>query len=160
MEWSSRPHRTPPPRSLLRAPENRIKTQKKTCGKIRKITKIWKFGFPNLPNSQKKPSSKIVEDTEAILTHEFNYELEKEAQHILFTVCYEAEKYLGNEYDAALKFILLRLESLSKISSSKKTEFIIQHLKTIYRLQERCIISKGHVEHLGQKIAKSHNIKI
>lgn len=111
-----------------------------------------------LPKTGKKASLDLVEKTKHILSAEFNYEVENQAEYILSSVCYQAQKLNGNEYDAAVKFIMFRLASLSGLQSSRKTSFIETQTQNLVRLENQCNICRGFIRTCLNLIRDKHNL--
>ena len=111
-----------------------------------------------LPKTGKKASLDLVEKTKHILSAEFNYEVENQAEYILSSACYQAQKFNGNEYDAAVKFIMFRLASLSGLQSSRKTSFIETQTQNLVRLENQCNICRGFIRICLNPIRDKHNL--
>ena len=101
--------------------------------------------FNAIAKNSKKASLETIEQTQEILMMHFNLTVERNVYHILNFACYEANKYNGNAYDAAAKFILIRLWSLSSIASEKKIQFVDGHTRALEKLENKCRICSGHL---------------
>ena len=87
--------------------------------------------------------------------------------HVNVTVGVHAHVYVkadvskyedGNEYDAAVKFIMFRLASLSGLQSSRKTSFIETQTQNLVRLENQCNICRGFIRICLNPIRDKHNL--
>jgi len=130
--------------------------------KVRKTTNENSFldnlEMEKISKKGKKPSEDIFEKAKEILEKNFQHPLQDEAKYVLMNTCYEAEKLLGNEFDAAIKFMFIRLNSLSINPSEKKKDFILTQSKFLIALRDKSILSQENVLITVNSILKKHGL--
>lgn len=94
----------------------------------------------------------------AVLMKTFKYEVEKQALPFFESVVKEVQNAGGNKYDAAVEFMLVRLDKIKPSTQKQSMDFLEISSSQILAIQDKCLINRNDYKKRLSDIRRKHGL--